>query len=158
MKLSFGPGETLFLQVQPNLITHFEGMWNPMLIMVLLILGIGFLQDVLDLFTNVLNSFNEPGCSIFLCVLMGRVDLCGCKLEGNINGSQGLESEAYLKRVVSSRAMNGVVVTVLNIRKTIIPCVGMLRVVHLQNVHDHPIYYLRLGMEGGGFGELCIQQ
>jgi hypothetical protein len=58
--------------------------------------------------------------------------------------------------------MNGYVVTMLNICKTIIPCAGMLRVVHPQNVHDHPIYYLHLaislGMEGGGFGELCIQQ
>ena len=43
VKLSVGPDETLFLQVQPNLVTHFEGMWNPMLIMMLLILGIGFL-------------------------------------------------------------------------------------------------------------------
>jgi hypothetical protein len=91
-KLSVGPGETLFLQVQPNLVTHFEGMWNPMLIMALLILGIGFLQDVLDLFTNVLNSFNEPSCSVRVCVLMGRVGLCGCKWEGDINRSQGLES------------------------------------------------------------------
>ena len=43
VKLLIGPTETLFLQVQPNLVTHFEGMWNPMLIMTLLILGIGFL-------------------------------------------------------------------------------------------------------------------
>ena len=133
-----------------------------MLIMALLILGIGFLQDVMDLFLNVLNSFNEPGCSVHLYVLMGRISLCGCKWEGDINGSQGLESEAYMKRVVSSTAMNGSIVTVLHIRKTIIPCVRMLRVVHLQNVHDHPIYYLYLaiglGMEGNGFGELCIQQ
>ena len=111
---------------------------------------------------NVLNSFNELGCSVCLYVLMGRVDLCGCKWEGDINGSQGLEFEAYLKRVVSSRAMNGSVVTVLNIWKTIIPCAGMLRVVHPQNLQDHPIDYLRLvislGMEGGGFGELGIQQ
>jgi hypothetical protein len=82
----------LFLQMQPNLVAHFEDMWNPMLIMALLILGLGFLQDVLDLFTNVLNSFNEPGCSVCLYVLMGRVGLCGCKWEGDINGSQGLES------------------------------------------------------------------
>ena len=92
VKLSVGPGETPFLQVQPNLVTHFEGMWNLMLIMTLLIPGIDFLQDVLDLFMNVLNSFNEPGCSVRLCVLMGRISLCGCKWEGNINGSQGLES------------------------------------------------------------------
>jgi hypothetical protein len=54
--------------------------------------------------------------------------------------------------------MNGSIVIVLNIRKTIIPCAGMLRDVHPQNVHDHPIYYLQLaislGMEGGGFGVL----
>ena len=40
-KLSVGPGEMLFLQVQPNLVTHFEGMWNPMLIMELIVFGIG---------------------------------------------------------------------------------------------------------------------
>ena len=91
-KLSVGSGEMLFLQVQPNLVTHFEGLWNPMLIMALLILGISFLQDVLDLFTNVLNMFNESSCSIHLYVLMGRGVLCGCKWEGDINGSQGLES------------------------------------------------------------------
>ena len=92
VKLLVGLGEMLFLQVQPNLITHFEGMWKLMLIMALLILSIGSLQDVLDLFMNVLNSFNEPSCSVCLCVLMGRVVLCGCKWEGDINGSQGLES------------------------------------------------------------------
>ena len=43
VKLLVGLGEMLFLQVQPNLVTHFEDMWNPMLIMGLLILGIGFL-------------------------------------------------------------------------------------------------------------------
>jgi hypothetical protein len=57
--------------------------------------------------------------------------------------------------------MNGPIVIVPNIQKTIIRFAGMLRVVHLQNVHDHPIYNLRLaislGMEGDGFGELCIQ-
>ena len=92
MKLSVGPGETLFLQVQPNLVTHFEGMWNSMLFMALLILGIGFLQDVMDLFLNVLNSFNEFGCSVPLYVQLGRVVMCRCKWEGDINGSQGLES------------------------------------------------------------------
>ena len=52
-------------------------LWNPTLIMTLLILGIGFLQDALNLFTNVLNSFNEPGSSVYLYVLMGRVGMCG---------------------------------------------------------------------------------
>ena len=53
--------EVLFLKMQPNLVAHLAFVWNPMLITVLLVLGIGFLQNIMDMLSNVLNLFNEPG-------------------------------------------------------------------------------------------------
>jgi hypothetical protein len=59
-------------------------------------------------------------------------------------------------------AMESPIVTVLNIGETLIPCTWMLRVVHVKDVHDHPIgdLYLAiyLGVESGGFSELGVQQ
>ena len=40
--LSMGPFEVLFFQMQPNLISLLELVWNSMLIVALLILSIGF--------------------------------------------------------------------------------------------------------------------
>jgi hypothetical protein len=54
------------------------------------------------------------------------------------------------------------VVTVLNIGETLIPCTWMLRVVHAQDVHNHPIdnlcLVICLGVESSGFSELGVQQ
>ena len=61
MKLPIGSYEELFLQMQPNLVTHLTFVWNPMLIMVLLVVGIGFLQNIMDLLSDVLKLFNEVG-------------------------------------------------------------------------------------------------
>jgi hypothetical protein len=56
--------------------------------------------------------------------------------------------------------MYGVVVTVLNIGKTLIPCAWMLGIVHAQNMHDHHVDDLGLaiclGVEGHGFGDLGV--
>jgi hypothetical protein len=56
--------------------------------------------------------------------------------------------------------MYGSVVTILNIGMTLIPCVWMLRIVHAQNMHDHPVDELGLaiclGVEGRGFGDLGV--
>jgi hypothetical protein len=50
----------------------------------------------------------------------------------------------------------------LDIGKTLIPCAGVLGIVHAQDMYDHPIDDLSLaiylGVEGSGFGELGIQQ
>ena len=70
MKLPIGSCEVLFLQMQPNLVSHLEFVWNPMLIMALLVFGIGFLQNIIDLFLDVLNIFNEPGGFVCHCVSM----------------------------------------------------------------------------------------
>jgi hypothetical protein len=49
----------------------------------------------------------------------------------------------------------------LDIGKTLIPYVGVLGIVHAQDMYDHPIDDLSLdiylGVEGNGFGELGIQ-
>ena len=56
--------------------------------------------------------------------------------------------------------MYGFGLAVLNIVKTLIPCVGMLGIIHAQDMHDHSIYDLSLaiylGVEGHGFGELGV--
>ena len=78
--------------MQPNLVINLKFMWNPMLIMALLILGIGFLQNSMDLLSNVLNLFNEPGGFVDLCVSMRRVGLCGHKRKSFINGAQWFKS------------------------------------------------------------------
>ena len=70
MNLPIGSCEVLFLQMQPNLVAHLEFVWNPMLIMALLVLGIGFLQNIMDLLLDVLNIFNETGGFVGLCVSM----------------------------------------------------------------------------------------
>jgi hypothetical protein len=58
--------------------------------------------------------------------------------------------------------MESPVVAVLNIGKTLIPCTWMLRVIHAQDVHNHPIDDLCLAIglrvEGSGFSELGVQQ
>jgi hypothetical protein len=66
--------------------------WYPVLIMALLVLSIGFLQNLLDLLADVLNPLNESGGFVDRRLIMGRVCLCGGKRKCNINGSQGLES------------------------------------------------------------------
>ena len=43
VKLLMGPYKAFFLQVKPKFVTHLKLMWHLVLIMVLLVLGIGFL-------------------------------------------------------------------------------------------------------------------
>ena len=116
--------------MQPNLVAHLEFVWNSMLITTLLVLGIGFLQNIMDLLLDVLNSFSELGGFFGLCVSMRGFGLCGFKGKIYINGAQWLKSQAYLKRVVASRAMNISIEAVLHIRKDVIPCAWMFGVVH----------------------------
>ena len=50
-----------------------------MLIMVLLVLSIGFLQNLMDMLADVLNTLNESGGFVGLRMNMGRIYMCGCK-------------------------------------------------------------------------------
>jgi hypothetical protein len=78
-KLLMGSCKELFLQVKPNFISHLKILWHPLLIMELLVLGIGHLQNILNLFGDVLDFFNEIGGFVGLGFSMGRFFLCGHK-------------------------------------------------------------------------------
>jgi hypothetical protein len=123
--------------------------WYPVLIMALLVLSIGFLQNILDLLVDVLNPLNESSGFVDRRLIMGRVCLCGGKRKCNINGSQGLESQTHLKWAMAGGAMESPVVTVLNIGETLIPCMWILRIVHAQDVHNHLIDDLCLAIVWG---------
>ena len=57
--------------------------------------------------------------------------------------------------------MYGSVVVLLNIGKTLIPGVGVLGIIHTQDVHDNLVddlgLAIRLGVEGSGLDELGVQ-
>ena len=61
VKLPMGSCKAFFLQVQPNFVAHLKLMWHPMLIMALIVLVIGLLQDILNLLVDVLDPLNELG-------------------------------------------------------------------------------------------------
>jgi hypothetical protein len=58
--------------------------------------------------------------------------------------------------------MESLIVVVLNIGKTLIPCTWMLTVIHAQYVHNNLIDDLCLAIglrvEGSGFSEIGVQQ
>jgi hypothetical protein len=70
-KLLMGSYKELFLQLQPNFISHLKLVWHLVLIMALLVLGFGLLQNILNLLENVLYFFNEPGAFIIFGLCMG---------------------------------------------------------------------------------------
>jgi hypothetical protein len=56
--------------------------------------------------------------------------------------------------------MQGSVATMIDIGKALIPCVRVLGIIHVKDMHNHSIYELNLaiflGVEGHGFGELGV--
>lgn len=117
--------------MQSNLVTQLEFVWNPVLIMALLVLGIDFLRDIMDLLLDVLNPFNKPGFFVSLHVSMRRFIMCGFKGKSYTNGAQWLKLQGILKRDVANRTMKGLVRVMLYIRKEVIPHVWMFGVLHL---------------------------
>jgi hypothetical protein len=57
--------------------------------------------------------------------------------------------------------MQGSFVAILDIGKNLIPCAGVVGILHAHDMYDHPIDDLSLaiclGVEGSGFDELGIQ-
>ena len=113
-----------------------------MLIVELLVLGIGFLQNIMNFLLDVLDSLKKFGCSINLGLSMGGLFLCSCNMQIYISGGQWLEPQEHLKRVVANRAVEGSIVAMLNIRKAFIPCMWILGVVHSKDVYNHLVDYL----------------
>jgi hypothetical protein len=133
-----------------------------MFIMTLLVLSIRFMENLLDLLVDVLNLLNESGGFVEHRLIKGQVCLCGGKKKCNMNGSQGLESQTHLKWAMAGGAMDRPIVAMLDIWETLVPCTGMIRIVHVQDVHNHLIDNLSLaiglGVERSGFCELGVQE
>jgi hypothetical protein len=57
--------------------------------------------------------------------------------------------------------MQGPIVAMLDIGKTLIPCERVIGIIHAQDMHNHSSYDLSLaiclGVERHGFGELSVQ-
>jgi len=73
LELHAGGYEAFFLQMQPHLITDLKLVWNLMLVMSFLILGVRFLQNIMNLLLDVLDLFNNFGFSIRLILNMGII-------------------------------------------------------------------------------------
>jgi hypothetical protein len=114
----------------------------------------------MNLLLDVLDSLNKFGYSISLSPSMGGLFLCSCNGQSYVNGGEWLEPQAHLKRVVANRVVEDSVVAMLNIRKALIPCAWMFRIVHPQDMDNHPANYLyffiSLWVEGSRFGQLGI--
>jgi hypothetical protein len=123
MKILMGSCKVLLLQMQPNLFSHLKLVWNPVLIVLLLVLSIGFLQNIMDLLADVLNPLNKLDGFIGLRLNMVILFLCGHKGKCDINETQWLKSQPHLKGAVVGRAMKSYVIAMLNIGENIIPCV-----------------------------------
>jgi len=66
------------MYMKPYIFNNLKLVRNSMLFMLLHILGIGLLQDIMNLFLDVLYLFKKFGCSISLGMRMGGIFLCDC--------------------------------------------------------------------------------
>jgi hypothetical protein len=105
-------------------------MWYPLLIVVLLGLGIGVLQNIMNLLLDAVDPFNKFGFSMNLGMNMGGLFLCSCNGKNYANYIQWLEPQKHLKTDVANRFVNRFVVAMLNIRKVLIPCEWIFGIVH----------------------------
>lgn len=71
-----GSCEPLFLQMQPNLVPHLKLVRDAMLVMSLLVFGISFFQNFMDLLLDVLNPFKKSSGLVSLSLCMGKVFPC----------------------------------------------------------------------------------
>lgn len=81
-----GLSKALFLKMKQNFVAHLELVRHSMLIVELLILSIGFLQYILDLFADVLSVLNEVVSPFIIGLHVSRIYLSGCKLYVHISG------------------------------------------------------------------------
>jgi hypothetical protein len=112
--------------MQPHLVTNQKLVRNLMLVMSLLILGIGLLQDIMNLLLEVLDPFKKFGFSVYLGLIMGGLHWGRWNEHSYINGGQWLEPQAHRKRVVSNGVVEGFVIAMLNIWNTLIHVSGFL--------------------------------
>jgi hypothetical protein len=156
--LPMGSCNLLLLQMHPNPVSHLKLVWN----LVFLIITIPFLQNTMDLLADVVNPLNKLGGFVFLRLKMGIFFPCGHKGKCNINGTRWLKSQPHLKGVLAGLAMEIFIIAMMNIEDTLIPCAWILGVVHVKDIHDHPLGNLYLAISLGvgfhGFGEIGVHE
>jgi hypothetical protein len=63
--------------------------------------------------------------------------------------------------VVANRDVEGSILAMLKIKKAFIPCAWIFRIIHPQDMNNHPVEYLyfpiSLWVEGSRFGQLGVQ-
>jgi hypothetical protein len=57
--------------------------------------------------------------------------------------------QAYIKRDMSNREVDGSIIDILNIWKDLIPCTWMLGIVYEKDMHNHPIDHCWITERGG---------
>jgi len=122
--------KALFMQMQSNFVTHMKLMRHLMLIVSLLVLGIGFIQDVMNLLVNLLDALYKPSCFINLRLYMCGLCLCSHKRHDNINQTQWLRYHTHLEGASAHPSMERFVIVMLHIGKALISCLWMLGVLH----------------------------
>jgi hypothetical protein len=117
-----------------------------MLIILLLALGVAFLQNTINLLEEVLDPFNKFGFSVFLSLSMRGLFLCNAIGRATsyvncsyVNWGQWKECKAPLKRVMTNRTMKQSV-------ETFIQCTWILGIVHSEDMHNHIVDYLCLSI------------
>ena len=73
-----------------------------------------------------LDVLNEAIFLICFRLDMSQICVSSYKWHDHINGTEWLESQAHLKRVVASCAVESPVVAMLNIGEALVPCAWML--------------------------------
>jgi hypothetical protein len=152
--------EALFLPMKSYLIPHLKILSYLMLIIVLIVLSISFLQNIMNLLLDVLDSFKKFGFLTNLGQIMGGILQGSCNGKSYVNGGQWLEPQAHLKRVVANRVVEGSSVAMLNIRKDLILCAWMFRFLYYHDMSNHLVDYLyfsiSMWVEGSLFGQLVV--
>jgi hypothetical protein len=90
-KILMGACDVLFLHMKPHLVTNLKLVRSSMMVMPFLILGIGLLQDIMNLFLEVMDLFIEFGWYVCLGLSVGRLYRGSWNGKSYINGGQWLE-------------------------------------------------------------------
>jgi hypothetical protein len=141
-----GSCEVIFLQVQPHLISNMELVWYSMLIMALIVLGIGFLQNIMKLLLDVHDALNKFGSLISLSLSMGGLFLCNYKWAESHQWGLMVGTPRTPEKACGHTFMEGYFVVMLNIRKDFIPCACIFGIVHRQDMENHLVDYLCLSI------------
>ena len=132
--------DSVFADVQPDLITNLKTMLKSMLVMSCLVLGLTSFQPFLYYLVNFLDFFNELGCFVHIIVSIS----CYVFTKDKIQGIIWYKTKTSLKRRSLSRRMFCMVVSMLHITQILIPKFGMLAAISSKQLYDCPAHHFCL--------------